>query len=285
METVVKQNSDYGYGAETKHAVVTRKTNSKLARRLTKGYGEMLAVKPEVNQDTYQSLIEIKQKRQELSVKRSRLFFTIGLCISILVCIAAFEWDFIDTNTVLEFNEEHNALNEFIAEVPKTKQLPPKLPEVIKQPIIKEVPDEILIEEIEIDMDTEVDDETKVDVIDYSIFDFPEQEEEVAEEIFTIVEVRPEPEGGIGSFYQHVKNNLKYPRSAMRQNIQGRVYVKFVVEKDGTLTDTQVLKGIGGGCDEEAVRVVQRAPKWIPGKQRGTPVRVYMTLPINFVLR
>ena len=67
-------------------------------------------------------------------------------------------------------------------------------------------------------------------------------------------------------------------------NIEGKVYVQFVVDKDGTLTDVKALKGIGAGCDEEAVRVIQEAPKWKPGKQRGRPVKVRMVLPIIFKL-
>ena len=72
---------------------------------------------------------------------------------------------------------------------------------------------------------------------------------------------------------------------AKRLDISGRVYVRFVIEKDGSVTDVQVVKGIGGGCDEEAVKVLENSPKWIPGKQRGNNVRVYMTVPILFLLK
>jgi protein TonB len=82
----------------------------------------------------------------------------------------------------------------------------------------------------------------------------------------------------------YVSENLKYPVKASRMDIQGRVFVQFVVEKDGSLTDIQVVKGIGAGCDEEAVRVIKNAPRWEPGKQRGRPVRVKMILPIVFKL-
>jgi protein TonB len=86
------------------------------------------------------------------------------------------------------------------------------------------------------------------------------------------------------AFYAYVGKNMKYPAQARRMGIEGKVYVTFVVGKDGALTDVRVLKGIGAGCDMEAIRVLSGAPKWKPGKQRGRPVRVRMQLPIIFKL-
>ena len=104
------------------------------------------------------------------------------------------------------------------------------------------------------------------------------------DEIFTIVEDQPTPPGGMSAFYKYVATSLRYPAQARRMGIEGKVFVQFVVGKDGTLTDVQAIKGIGAGCDEEAVRVISRAKKWSPGKQRGRPVRVRMILPITFKL-
>ena len=112
---------------------------------------------------------------------------------------------------------------------------------------------------------------------------FEEPEEEV-EEIFTIVEDQPEFPGGIGAFYKYVATNLRYPAQARRMGIAGKVFVQFVVEKDGRLTDVQILKGIGAGCDEEALRVIKKSKAWKPGRQRGRPVKVRMIIPINFRL-
>ena len=112
--------------------------------------------------------------------------------------------------------------------------------------------------------------------------DIGDVEEEDTEEIFVIVEDAPMPIGGMLSFYKHVNDNIKYPRQAQVLSIQGRVFVQFVVGKDGGLTDVQVIRGIGAGCDEEAIRVVKLSPKWKAGKQRGRPVRVKMVLPITF---
>jgi TonB family protein len=100
--------------------------------------------------------------------------------------------------------------------------------------------------------------------------------------IFTVVEEQPVPEGGMRAFYEYVQKELKYPEQAKNQGIEGRVFVQFVVDRDGSITDVQTIRGIGGGCDEEAVRVIANSPKWVPGKQRGETVKVRMILPITF---
>jgi protein TonB len=102
--------------------------------------------------------------------------------------------------------------------------------------------------------------------------------------IFTSVEAEPTFPGGIEMFYKFLQYNIRYPAKAFENKIQGKVFVSFVVEKDGSLTDIKVLRGIGGGCDEEAVRVMNTSPKWRPGIQNGRPVRVQYTMPIGFNL-
>jgi periplasmic protein TonB len=101
-------------------------------------------------------------------------------------------------------------------------------------------------------------------------------------EIYTSVEVLPTFNGDYGKF---LGKNLRYPPIARENNIQGRVIVNFVVEKDGSLTDIKVVRGIGGGCDEEAIRVIKSSPKWNPGVQNGRNVRVNYTIPIFFQLQ
>ena len=103
-----------------------------------------------------------------------------------------------------------------------------------------------------------------------------------ADEVFMVVEDQPIPEGGLESFYRYVAENMKYPTTARQAGTEGKVFVQFVVDKDGALTDVRALKGIGGGCDEEAVRVIKEAPAWNPGKQRGKFVKVRMVMPITF---
>lgn len=102
--------------------------------------------------------------------------------------------------------------------------------------------------------------------------------------ILTIVELMPSYEGGEAAMYEWLGNNIKYPQVAKETGIIGTVIVTFVVEKDGSITNVSVLKDIGGGCGEEAIRVVKNMPKWKAGKQNGVPVRVQFNLPIRFTL-
>jgi periplasmic protein TonB len=103
--------------------------------------------------------------------------------------------------------------------------------------------------------------------------------------VFTIVELMPGYNGGEEAMYKYLSDNIKYPQVAKETGIQGNVIVTFVVEKDGTITSVSVLKDIGGGCGEEALRVVKAMPKWNAGKQNGVPVRVQFNLPIRFTLQ
>ena len=115
----------------------------------------------------------------------------------------------------------------------------------------------------------------------------PEVVEEVVveEEIFQIVEEMPQFPGGDAKMMDYVAKNLKYPQIARETGIQGRVFVGFVIEPDGSISNVKLLRGIGGGCDEEAIRIVKSFPKWKPGKQRGKAVRVSYQLPVFFKLQ
>lgn len=103
-------------------------------------------------------------------------------------------------------------------------------------------------------------------------------------DIFTIVEAQPEFEGGIDAFHRYIMNEIKYPLQARQAGVEGRVDVQFVVEKDGSLQEVTAINGIGSGCDEEAVRVLQSMPRFKPATQNGKPVRVRMVVPITFAL-
>ncbi|MEK0442997.1 MAG: hypothetical protein RL403_1975, partial [Bacteroidota bacterium] len=109
-------------------------------------------------------------------------------------------------------------------------------------------------------------------------------EEEKADVIFDVVETQPNPPGGMSGWNKYLSDNLKYPTQARRMGVEGTVIVVFVINTDGSIQDVEVLRGIGGGCDEEAVKIVKAAPKWEPGKQRGKAVRTRMRLPIRFKL-
>jgi periplasmic protein TonB len=117
-----------------------------------------------------------------------------------------------------------------------------------------------------------------------------EEKKQVVEQVekptpFTVVEEMPGFPGGEGEMYKFITTTIKYPEEAKELGIQGKVFVNFVVEPDGSISEVKLIRGIGGGCDEEAIRVVRAMPKWIPGKQRGVPVRVFFNLPIKFTLQ
>jgi protein TonB len=235
-----------------------------------------------INSAVINDLIKDKSAKVSEQKRYSRLFFNIGLCLSLLFIITAFEWKFFDDGNLMDLGNL-NADFENLVDVPPTEQPPAPQPKLVQPQIVEVADDKEIIEEIEIDLDIEM---TEDQVIDQPVFETMQMDvqEEKVDEIFTIVEQQPEPIGGFATFYDYVGNNLKYPKLAERSYIQGRVYLEFVVEKDGSLTDIKVIKGIGGGCDEEASRIIAAAPKWKPGKQRGRPVRVKMVMPILFRL-
>lgn len=103
-------------------------------------------------------------------------------------------------------------------------------------------------------------------------------------EVLTVVEDYPTPQGGMEEFYKYIGSNMQYPAQARRLGVEGKVYIQFIVSKDGSIKDVKVIKGIGGGCDKEAARVIAESENWIPGKQKGIPVDVRMVMPISFAL-
>ncbi len=223
--------------------------------------------------------MELKKKPEADLNLKSGMFLNLGLVISIGIVLTAFAWPTYDEGDLMNLGQVQDNFEDLM-EVPPTEQPPPP-PPVIQQPEIIEVPDEEEIEEeIEVNLDVEINEETVIEEI--IMDDAPEEEE--ADEIFTIVEEQPTPDGGMGAFYQFVRKNLKYPSQARRMGIEGKVFVQFVVDKDGTITEVAAIKGIGAGCDEEAIRVLKNHPKWKPGKQRGRPVKVRMVIPITFKL-
>jgi protein TonB len=226
--------------------------------------------------------MEPKKTEKADLTKKTGLFFNIGLVVSLIIAVSAFEYKQRDETDLDNLARNQNAFEE-VLEVPPTEQPPPPPPK-IQQPQIIEVPDEQEIEEeIEINMDNEITEETKVEVI---AIQPQEVETEDPNEIFLVVEESAAPVGGISAFYEYVGKKMqgKYPAQARRMGIEGKVFVEFVINKDGSIVDVRAMKGIGAGCDELAVKVVQEAPKWKPGKQRGKPVRQKMVLPITFKL-
>jgi protein TonB len=222
-----------------------------------------------------------KNPKVELSRKYS-LFLNIGMVVSLGLCLVAFEWKSYEDLSGVDL-QTRVAEPEILLEIPVTDLTPPPPPKV--DPRIEEVPNEEEIEKQILNIETEATDLTVVPppAPPVEITAQPAVEEET-ETIFLISENPPLPQGGYEGFTKYLQKNLKYPEQAKRMGVEGKVYVQFVIDKDGSPTDVTVLKGIGSGCDEEAIRVIRNMPKWEPGKQRGKPVKVRMALPVVFRL-
>ncbi len=219
-----------------------------------------------------------KTPKADLENKK-RIFLQIGMIVALVFVWMAFEYKQYERQVIdlgqldIEIIEEED--------IPITRQEtppPPPPPEPSQELVV--VDDDVEIEE-EFMIDTEATVFTEVQEFTPIVV---EEEEVEEEQIFTIVEDDPEFPGGQAALMQFLQGNLRYPTMAREAGIQGTVFVTFVVERDGSITDVRVLRGVGGGLDEEAVRVVRNMPRWTPGRQRGQAVRVQFNLPIRFVL-
>lgn len=220
--------------------------------------------------------MEVRKNPEVDLERRTGSFMLIGLLIALAVSLVAFEW----TTFERKIGEMGQLQMDFLEEEvipPSATPPPPPPPPPAPTTVLEIVDDKEDIVEVEME-DQEVREDTKVEIV---------QREEVVEEeqIFTIVEEMPSFPGGEAELFKYLGKNIKYPQMATDAGIAGVVYVTFVVDKDGKIRDVKILRGIGGGCDEEAMRVVKSMPSWKPGKQRGKAVTVQYNLPIRFTLR
>ncbi|MCX6271023.1 MAG: energy transducer TonB [Bacteroidetes bacterium] len=169
---------------------------------------------------------------------------------------------------------------------------PPPPPEALEQKVKFTAP--VVVEDTVVETDALNQDDLKTTVTNVALTedDFKVEEkqevkvidEEEKTPIFTVVEEMPSFPGGEESRLKFLQENIQYPQVAKESGISGTVYVSFVVDSKGRVADVKVLRGIGGGCDEEAIRVIKLMPSWNPGKQAGKSVRVQFTMPIRFTL-
>ena len=219
-----------------------------------------------------------KNKNADVHQLRGKLF-SLSLTLTLGLVITAFEWKSTGDNHTVDLTK-YDMVTDELLEIPPTEQPPPPPPQAIV-PKIVEVPDEEeIIEDIEVLIDVEM--KATSETIKVAPVEAIEKEE--SDEIFMIVEEQPQFPGGTGEFMKFVVANMRYPRQARTLGVEGKVFVKAVVGKDGKLTDLEIMKGIGAGCDEEALRVVGQSPPWKPGRQRGREVRTRIVIPLVFKL-
>lgn len=221
-----------------------------------------------------------KSSKASLENKKS-IFILMGFVVVLSLIYIALEW------TQHEVTIYEDVATEVVAEeeieIIQTAEVlppppPPEVPEVIE--VLNVVEDDV--ETTEIVIDTE-DDKDKQVVIQAPV-QAPVVEEET-EVVFMVVESMPSFPGGDAALFKYLSDNIKYPVIAQESGIQGRVICQFVVNRDGSIVEIEVVRSVDRSLDAEAIRVIQSMPKWTPGKQRGKTVRVKYTLPVNFRLQ
>lgn len=228
--------------------------------------------------------MELKKNPKADLEKRRGLYLEIGLVVILAATLVAFEVKSYDSEEEKAFQREViEEVEEQIIQTDITEPPPPPPPEVPEVTTLINVVDDEQEIKNELVVNAEVTEETKnADIMPVKV---EEEEEVVEEQIFTVVEEEPKFPGGMEALYKYLGQNIKYPQLARENGITGKVYVTFVVEKDGSIANPRILRDIGGGCGAEAIRVVKAMPKWSPGKQRGKAVRVQFNLPVNFNLK
>ena len=227
--------------------------------------------------------MEVKKSDKANLEKTKGLFLQLGLVIALGICILAFEWKSYDKE--VEDVQITQVVQEVEEMVIQTKaEEPPPPPEEPPQAETTEF--EIVDDDQELENEFNIEsfeNTTNADVFIPKVEILEEEEEEEETTIFTVVE-ESAMFPGQGELMKYLAQNIKYPQQARETGTQGLVYVTFVVEKDGSLTDIKVLRDIGSGCGEEAIRVVKSMPKWSAAKQRGKAVRMQFNLPVKFTL-
>lgn len=229
--------------------------------------------------------MEIKKSlKADLENKRS-MFLQIGFVVAIGLSLFAFEYNFGEEKETQDFATKTVIAEEEIVQTNQQEQQQQQ-PEVAPQQIISDVL-KIVRNDVKVSNELDLSMEDTKEAAPITIPTVSKKEEVVEEEEpFLVVEDMPTfngKEAAIG-FREYVGKNLKYPDVAQENGIQGTVFISFVVEPTGSVTNVKVLRGVDPALDKEAIRIVQSSPKWSPGKQRGKSVRVSFTFPIKFQL-
>jgi len=229
--------------------------------------------------------MEVKKNDNANLEKRKGIFLQLGLVISISLCLIAFEWTTgtkddnpFDTGDEEVIEEEMIPITEMQEPEPEA---PPEVPKTTE--IFEIVEDDVAIENEILFEDDETDFDDEIQMYDFEV---TEEEEEEEEQIFVVVEDMPTFRGGdVNKFRNWVQQRVNYPQIAAENGIQGKVFLMFVVEPDGSVSNVTIMRGVDPALDNEAIRVVESSPKWAPGKQRGAPVRVRFSITVNFQLQ
>ncbi|WP_251968612.1 energy transducer TonB [Parabacteroides sp. AD58] len=209
-----------------------------------------------------------------------------GMIVGLAVLFVGFEWSTKDVQVVTADEGVADIIAEEEIEITRPENTPPPPPPP-PAPAVTEVLN-VVDDDVELEQQDIISSEDDASAAQTETFVAPvveEEEEESAQQIFTVVEKQPEFPGGTAELFKYLSKAIKYPVIAQENGIQGRVVCSFVVNRDGSIVDIQVMRGVDPSLDKEAVRVISEMPKWKPGEQRGKPVRVRFILPVQFRLQ
>ena len=231
--------------------------------------------------------MEVKKSPKADLERGKTMSVLMGFIVGLAVLFVGFEWSTKDVMVVDETDQVQDVIADEEIEITRQENTPPPPPPPAA-PAVAEVltvvEDDVELADVEIasseDDASAAQQETYVAPVVEE-----EEEEESAQQIFTVVEKQPEFPGGMSELMKFLAKSIKYPVIAQENGIQGRVVCSFVVNRDGSIVDIQVMRGVDPSLDKEAVRVIGTMPKWKPGEQRGKPVRVRFILPVQFRLQ
>lgn len=227
--------------------------------------------------------MEIKKSEQADLEKGKTTSLLIGFVMVLALFFVALEWTQrdkkIDTSGIVA--AEISLEEEMIPiTLPEKKTVPPQVNAVSVSDVIQVVDNAADVEESNIKSEEDHAEFIDItDIVDVQVEEVPQEEAP-----FQVVEKMPEFQGGDAALYAYLKKNIKYPSICRENNIQGKVYIQFIVNKDGSIVDPEVIRSVNPYLDKEALRVISTMPKWTPGEQRGKAVRVRFTVPVNFRL-
>ncbi|MCK5846333.1 MAG: energy transducer TonB [Bacteroidales bacterium] len=224
--------------------------------------------------------MEVKKTERASLEKNKTIYTLLGMIITLSLVWFAFEFKTYDKQATEIMRNVSLDDEEDIVLSTERIEPPPPPPPPQQTTVIEIVEDDIEVED-DLDIDIETDDD---DVIEEQVIEDVDETDGQEEEIFVFVEDQPGYPGGDAARLKYLSKAIVYPEMAKESGIQGTVYVTFVVEKNGSISNVKVLRGIGGGCDEAAINAIKGMPKWKPGKQRGRAVRAQFNMPVRFIL-
>lgn len=232
--------------------------------------------------------MEVKKTDRANLEKNKGLYFLMGVVVGLAIIFVAFEWG--NRDIKIEEIEQTYVIEEVedIQITPPEETPPPPPPAPVEEVVVEVlqiVEDDVEVADVTIASVDDAADKVARDFTPPAPSQVGRKEEVADDHIFEFLEEMPEFPGGQQALFKWLGENINYPPIAAENNIQGRVMVSFVVERDGSVSDVKVVRGVDPNLDREAVRVVKQMPKWKPGMQTGKPVRYRYNLPVSFRLR